>query len=83
MSIVIPFLVSDLLERANSGFNSNTLFNNYATGERAKGSRYPLVGRTKQRRFDGIQPEPRILLENVQTSTSRRQTVVDALLTLD
>jgi len=35
------------------------------------GLRYPLVGRTGQRHFAGINSKPRKLLENAQTPTSR------------
>jgi hypothetical protein len=35
------------------------------------GSRYPLVGGTRQRRFDGANFKPRKLLENAQSPTSR------------
>jgi hypothetical protein len=64
-----------LPQRANSGFNSNTLFNNCTTIERPNSSSYLLAGEMRQRRFDGIQPEPR-KLEDAQTSTRRRQAVL-------
>ena len=35
------------------------------------GWRYPLVGGTRQRRFDGTNPKPRKLPENAQTPISR------------
>ena len=38
---------------------------------RANGLRYPLVGGTRQRHFDGTSLEPSKLLENAQTPTSR------------
>jgi len=37
----------------------------------ANGLRYPLVGGTRQRRFDGTSFKPRKLPENAQTPTSR------------
>src|SRR5687768_9125910 len=40
------------------------------------GSRYPLVGGTRERHFDGIQSEPHKLLENAQTPTSRVHAVL-------
>ena len=39
--------------------------------QRANGERYPLVGGTRQRQFDGISFKPRKLPENAQTPTSR------------
>jgi len=43
------------------------------------GLRYPLVGGTRQRRFDGTSFEPRKLLENAQSPTSRVHAVLGAL----
>ena len=40
------------------------------------GERYPLVGGTRQRCFDGINSKPRKLLENAQTPTSRVHAVL-------
>ena len=40
--------------------------------------RYPLVGGTRPRRFDGTNFEPRKLLENAQTPTSRVHAVLGA-----
>ena len=40
------------------------------------GLRYPLVGGTGQRRFDGINLKPRKPLENAQTPTSRVHAVL-------
>jgi hypothetical protein len=37
----------------------------------ANGSRYPLVGGTRQRHFDGTNFKPRKLPENAATPTSR------------
>jgi hypothetical protein len=37
----------------------------------ANGERYPLVGGTRQRHFDGTDFKPRKLPENAQTPTSR------------
>jgi hypothetical protein len=39
--------------------------------QQANGLRYPLVGGTRQRRFDGTSFKPRKLPENAQTPTSR------------
>jgi len=49
---------------------------------RTNGWRYPLVGGTRQRRFGGTSLEPRKLLENAQTSTSRVHAVLGSLLRL-
>jgi len=46
------------------------------------GWRYPLVGGTRQRRFGGTSLEPRKLLENAQTPTSRVHAVLGSLLRL-
>src|SRR6266508_6795128 len=46
---------------------------------RANGLRYPLVGGTRQRHFDGIQLEAKKLLENAQTPTSRVHAVLGKL----
>jgi len=43
---------------------------------RANGLRYPLVGGTRQRHFDGTSLEPSKLLENAQTPTSRVHAVL-------
>jgi len=43
---------------------------------RANGWRYPLVGGTRQRHFDGTNFKPRKLLENAQTPTSRVHAVL-------
>ena len=40
-------------------------------GQPPNGLRYPLVGGTRQRRFNGTNFKPRTLLENAQTPTSR------------
>ena len=40
------------------------------------GLRYPLVGGTRQHHFDGTNSEPRKLLENAQTPTSRVHAVL-------
>jgi hypothetical protein len=42
------------------------------------GERYPLVGGTRQRHFDGTNSKPRKLLENAQTPTSRVHAVLGA-----
>jgi hypothetical protein len=42
------------------------------------GWRYPLVGGTRQHRFDGINFKPRKLLKNAQTPTSRVHAVLGA-----
>ena len=44
--------------------------------QRANGLRYPLVGETRQRCFDGINFKPHKLLENAQTPTSRVHAVL-------
>src|SRR6266511_2456975 len=46
---------------------------------RANGVRYPLVGGTRQRRFDGTSPKPRKLLENAPSPTSRVHAVLGGL----
>jgi hypothetical protein len=43
----------------------------YFSTHAPNGWRYPLVGGTRQRRFDGISFKPRKLPENAQTPTSR------------
>ena len=43
------------------------------------GLRYPLVGGTRQRHFDGTSFKPRKLPENAQTPTSRVHAVLGAL----
>jgi len=48
--------------------------------EAPNGLRYPLVGGTRQRRFDGTRLEPRKLPENAATPTSRVHAVLGALL---
>ena len=42
------------------------------------GLRYPLVGGTRQRRFDGTHYKPQKLSENAQTPTSRVHAVLGA-----
>ncbi len=42
------------------------------------GLRYPLVGGTRQRRFDGTNSKPRKRLKNAQTPTSRVHAVLGA-----
>jgi len=44
--------------------------------ETPNGWRYPLVGGTRQRRFDGINFKPRKLPENAATPTSRVHAVL-------
>ena len=43
------------------------------------GWRYPLVGGTRQRHFDGTNLKPHKLLENAQTPTSRVHAVLGSL----
>lgn len=43
---------------------------------RHNGLRYPLVGGTRSRRFDGTRLKPRKLFENAQTPTSRVHAVL-------
>ncbi len=43
------------------------------------GRRYPLVGGTRERHFDGTSLKPRNLSENAQTPTSRVHAVLGAL----
>ena len=55
---------------------------NRPTKERSvlsNGVRYPLVGGTRERRFDGTNFKPRKLPENAQTPTSRVHAVLGAL----
>jgi hypothetical protein len=51
--------------------------------ERANGSRYPLVGGTRQRHFDGTNFKPRQLPENAQTPTSRVHAVLAGILAME
>jgi hypothetical protein len=44
--------------------------------EQPNGSRYPLVGGTRERHFDGTNLKPRKLPENAQTPTSRVHAVL-------
>jgi hypothetical protein len=44
------------------------------------GSRYPLVGGTRQRRFAGTHSKPKKLLENAQTPTSRVHALLAGIL---
>jgi len=44
--------------------------------QRANGWRYPLVGGTRQRHFDGTNSKPRKLPENAATPTSRVHAVL-------
>jgi hypothetical protein len=43
------------------------------------GLRYPLVGGTRQRHFDGTSLKPHEVLENAQTPTSRVHAVLGAV----
>jgi hypothetical protein len=47
------------------------------------GLRYPLVGGTRQRHFDGANSKPRKLPENAQTPTSRVHAVLGAWQLMD
>ncbi len=47
------------------------------------GSRYPLVGGTRERHFDGTSYKPRKLLENAQTPTSRVHAVLGGFVVQD
>jgi len=47
--------------------------------EQANGSRYPLVGRTRQRHFSGTNFKPRKLLENAPTPTCLLLAVLGSL----
>jgi len=47
--------------------------------ERPNGWRYPLVGGTRERRFDGTNLKPRKLPENAPTPTSRVHAVLASL----
>jgi len=47
--------------------------------ETPNGSRYPLVGGTRQRHFTGTRFKPHKLLENAQTPTSRVHAVLGNL----
>jgi hypothetical protein len=44
--------------------------------------RYPLVGGTRQRHFNGTNSKPRKLPENAQTPTVRVHAVLDRILSL-
>jgi len=59
---------------------SETVFQNPNRGEKApglsNGLRYPLVGGTRQRHFDGTNLKPQKLLENAQTPTRRVHAVL-------
>src|SRR6266508_6465804 len=63
--------ISDLMRSKNCGF----LFL-FILQEWANGVRYPLVGGTRQRRFDGTNFKPGKLLENAATPTSRVHAVL-------
>jgi len=45
----------------------------------SNGLRYPLVGGTRERRFAGTSLEPRNMLENAQTPTSRVHAVLGSV----
>jgi len=47
--------------------------------KRANGWRYPLVGGTRKRHFDGTNLKPRKLLENAQTPISRVHAVLGGI----
>lgn len=47
---------------------------------RPNGDRYPLVGGTRQRHFDGTGLKPRKLPENAATPTRRVHAVLDGVL---
>jgi hypothetical protein len=59
---------------------SDTVFQNPNSREKApglsNGVRYPLVGGTRERHFDGTSLRPRIRPENAQTPTSRVHAVL-------
>jgi len=58
-------------------FNSQILFILLPVVEgQANGLRYPLVGGTRQRCFDGTNSKPREVPENAQTPTSRVHAVL-------
>jgi hypothetical protein len=60
-------------------FYSHYLASIFILQMRANGWRYPLVGRTRQRHFDGTSLKPRKVLENAPTPTSRVHAVLGAL----
>jgi hypothetical protein len=51
--------------------------------EVANGERYPLVGGTRKRHFDGTNLKPQKLLENAQTPTSRVHALLGAFLRIN
>ena len=51
----------------------------YLLIERANGERYPLVGETRQRHFDGINSKPRKLPKNAPTPSRPLHTYPGAL----
>ena len=62
---------------------SETEFQNPKSGEKAPGLsngwRYPRVGETRQRHFDGTHSKPHEVLENAQTPTSRVHAVLGGI----
>ena len=51
-------------------------YTSFQTRVRPNGLRYPLVGGTSERHFDGANSKPRKMLENAQTPTSRVHAVL-------
>src|SRR5687768_13146460 len=63
-------------ERIIFAFAMSVSLQTYCDQERANGWRYPLVGGTRGRHFDGTNSKPRKLPENAQTPTSRVHAVL-------
>jgi len=57
----------------------NILTTGSITNKQANGLRYPLVGGTRERRFDGTPFKPHKLPENAPTPTSRVHAVLGAI----
>jgi hypothetical protein len=59
--------------------NTSVIFFSLSLAKPPNGERYPLVGGTRQRRFDGTNFKPRKMPENAQTPTSRVHAVLGRL----
>ena len=64
------------LSHRNLNFNFGCLYMGRIASEVPNGWRYPLVGETRERQFDGTNLKPHKRLENAQTPTSRVHAVL-------